>query len=86
MQTLLQEVSTGTPAMAVVDREIGTFRPILTVRHLFCCRLRHVQNDRHAILVVTTLDALVGVRCIGNDKTVGLRGEFGGLEITKDIF
>ncbi len=47
--------------MAVKNTEKSTFRPIVT---FFVRRLHNVEDDRYAIFVVISNDALVGVCCI----------------------
>jgi len=61
MKMVFQEVGTGGTTMAIVDGEVGALRPAGTglVR-----RLGHIEDDRHPVLIVVSLDSLMGVCCI----------------------
>lgn len=69
MQLVSEVVSTGRPSMPIVDPEEGAPRPVLRVLEL---GLDDVQDDGHAVLVVVTDDALVGVRRVGGHHSVSL--------------
>ena len=69
--------------MTIVDREVTALGP---ASHIFArCRLGHVQNDRHSILIVITLDSLMGVCCVRSDQTVRFRGKLGRLKVLQRV-
>ena len=83
VKLVFQEVWTGWASMTIVDREVAALWP---TRHVLArCRLGHVQNDRHPILVVVTLDTLVSVCCVRRDQAVRFGGEFRRLKIFQRI-
>ena len=65
--------------MPVVYREEGALRPGAQV--LLGSRPGHVQDDGDAVFVVVALDALVGVRCVGDDQAVRLGGVLSLVEV-----
>ena len=79
MQVVLQEVGAGMAPVAVVDREVRAFGPLLA---LLLGWLRHVQDDRDAVLVVVSLDALVRVCCITYYVAVASCGKLSPFEIS----
>ena len=69
--------------MAIINGKETAFGPLL--EFLFTRWFRHIQNNRHAILVVISLDPLVRVRRITGDQAVRLRSEFSLFKILKRI-
>lgn len=78
MQVVFEEVCAAASSVTIIyckERALGPSRRVLVLWP------GHVQDYRHPIFIVVSLDALVGVRCVARDQTVRLRGEFGILEI-----
>jgi len=52
--------------MTIVNCKIATFWPISALLHFLLLRFSHVQDDRHSIFVVSSLDSLMRISRIWN--------------------
>ena len=80
MKIVPQVVCTGSSTMAVENAEETDLRPF-HVHVLFALGLEDIQDDRDAILVVISDDALVGVGCVALYQSTLFLRSFGGLVI-----
>ena len=69
VQMIPQKFSTSAAAMAIIHAEKRAFRPLFAFPRL---RLRNIQNNRHAVLIVRPDEAMVGVRGIAANHAVAL--------------
>jgi hypothetical protein len=63
MKLITQEVSTAWSTMSIIDPEKWALRPFLIILWSIG-RLHYVENNRYAILIITSYDALMCVHCI----------------------
>lgn len=80
MKIVPQVVCTGSSTVAVENAEETYLRP-LNVHMLLAFGLEDVQDDRDAILIVISDDALVGVGCVALYQSTLFLRSFGGLVI-----
>ena len=85
MQALLEKICTCATPMSIIDGEIWAFGPLMSLRQLFALGLCHIKDDWNSILVITPLKTLMGIRCIGNNESVGFRSIFSSLKILQRV-
>ena len=64
---VLQKIGTITATVAIINGEERALGPRCSI---LVWRPRHVQNNRDAVLVVVSLDALMRVRRVTRDQSV----------------
>ena len=79
MELILEVVGTCRATVAIIDSEVTALRPHCYI--LSTLRLSHIQNDRHPVFIIITLDSLMSVRCIRCNQAVCLGSEFGWLKV-----
>lgn len=68
--------------MTVVDGEEAALGPGCRILTLW---LRHVQDNRHAVFIVVSLNALMRVRRVAHDQAVRLRRKLCLLKVLQRI-
>ena len=79
---IFQIVSTHASTMSIIDSEERAFWPS---RSIFILRSSHVEDDWNSILIIVSLDTLMGIRRVACDQTMGLRCKLSILKIFKWI-